>query len=123
MDKVVVGQDQDGNDVLMVWGADLNWAHGFVEGPQHQQKEYYRAQGKGNAHYVVTREMSKEFKYWFITMNIDGKTENLPTEFMSVYEGQEICQIFETERDTHARTLEKERARIEDKKGESDVGR
>jgi hypothetical protein len=113
MHKEIIGKDADGKDVVRIWGDDLNWAHGFVEGPQHQQREYYRAQGRGNAHYVVAREVSREFKYWFAVMHIDGETINLPTEFMSAYEGQEVCQIFEAER---ARTISKNtRARIEDK--------
>jgi hypothetical protein len=122
MSKQVVGKDADGNDVVMVWGADLNWAHGFVDGPQHQQREYYRAQGRGNAHYLVAREVSREFKYWLVVIHVDGKTQNLPTEFMSAYEGQEVCQIFESERahvirgPTPAHEVSKNaRARIEDK--------
>jgi hypothetical protein len=124
MNKQVVGKDGDGKDVVMVWGADLNWAHGFVNGPKHQQREYYRAQGKGNAHYVVARDMEKRFdekghhiyNYWYAVMHIDGETINLPTEFMTAFEGQEVCQIFESERCAQAREiLSKERARIEDK--------
>ena len=118
MDKQVIGQDQDGNDVVMVWGADLNWAHGYVTGPKHQQREYYRAMGKGDAHYLVARTIEEGFRYWYVTMHIDGKTQHLPTEFMSAYEGQEVCQIFEAERDTgaHTQSLERTRARVEDKR-------
>ena len=120
MNKRTIGKDVDGNPVNVIWGADLNWAHGFVEGPEHQQREYYRAQGKGDAHYVVFREPSTkrfDFKYWYIAIHIDGKTEQLPTECMSYLEGQEICQIYESERDTraHTQSLERTRARIEDK--------
>lgn len=123
MNKQVVGKDEDGKPVVMVWGADLNWAHGFVEGPEHQQKEYYRAQGKGNAHYIVARDIAKkldmfgkpEFKYWYVTMHVDGETINLPSECMNAYEGQELAQIFESERRVH----KEEHARIaEERKDE-----
>jgi hypothetical protein len=121
MNKQTIGKDEDGKDVVMVWGADLNWAHGFVEGPEHQQREYYRAQGRGNAHYAVARDLAKKFdakghpiyNYWYVVMHIDGETINLPTEFMSAYEGQEVCQIFESERG--ARIRKEEHARVEDK--------
>jgi hypothetical protein len=131
MNKQTIGKDKDGKDVVMVWGADLNWAHGFVEGPEYQKREYYRAQGKGDASYVVARDVAKKcdekgypiYNYWCAIVYIDGKTEHLPTEFMSAYEGQEVCQIFESERDArgihareHTRELDKERARIESKK-------
>jgi len=127
MKSEIVGKDADGNDVVMVWGDDLNWAHGFVEGPSRQQKEYYRAQGRGGAHYVVSRDLATRldnknkpiFNYWYATMHVDGKTTHLSTEFMSAYEGQEICQIFESERDTRAHELKNALARIESKiKGE-----
>jgi hypothetical protein len=121
MDKQVVGKDVDGNDVVMVWGDDLNWAHGYVKGPEHQQREYYRAQGKGGAHYAVARDLAEKlddkkrpiFRYWYVVTHIDGKTVHLPTEFMSAYEGQEVCQIIESER---AHVISKNaHARIEDK--------
>jgi hypothetical protein len=112
MDKQVVGKDSDGNDVLMVWGDDLNWAHGFAKS-RDEQREYYRAHGRGDAHYAVVREVSKEFKYWYVAIYVDGKTTHLPTEFMSAYEGKEVCQIFESER---ARDILKNaHARIEGK--------
>lgn len=130
MNKEVIGIDSEGKPVNVVWGADLNWAHGFVENNKHEKREYYRAQGKGNAHYLVWREISdkldqfgkREFKYWYATMHIDGQTNNLMTEFMSAYEGQEVCQIFESER---TRAISKEPARIgENKKlGGNNVGR
>ena len=125
MKKVPIGKDSDGKPVNVVWGDDLNWAHGFVEGPQHQQKEYYRAQGRGDAHYVVARDMGEKldasknpiYRYWYITMHIDGETTHLPTEFMVALEGMEVCQIWESERDTraHTQSLERTRARIEHK--------
>lgn len=128
MHKYVVGKDEDGNDVAMVWGADLNWAHGYINGPEHQQKEYYRAKGKGDAHYAVVRDLAEKrdaknhliYHYWYVVMHVDGKTTNLPTEFMSAYEGQEVCQIWESERahtygQSHVQSLERTRARIEDK--------
>jgi hypothetical protein len=115
MSKHPIGTDEEGKTVNVIWGADLNWAHGMVES-NGVKREYYRAQGKGNAHYAVVRETNqKEFAYWYVVMLIDGKTINLPTECMNAYEGQEICQIFESERDAHIH--KEERARIrEDKK-------
>lgn len=120
MHKQTVGKDSDGKDVVQVWGDDLNWAHGFASGPT-GQREYYRAQGRGFAHYAVVRETEKKldakghpiFNYWYAITFIDGKTTELPTEFMSAYEGQEVCQIFESER---TRDISKNaHTRIEDK--------
>ena len=124
MNKQVIGKDAEGKDVNVIWGADLNWAHGFVEGPRHQQREYYRAQGRGNAYYLVARESpdqgpgtkglhNKEFVYWYVTIYIDGKTTHLDTECMNAYEGQELCQIFESER---ACVVSKERTRVREEK-------
>ena len=125
MHKRPIGKDSDGNTVNVIWGDDLNWAHGFVEGPQQQQREYYRAQGVGGAQYVVAREPSKghfDFKYWYIVAHIDGQTITFPTECMNALEGQEICQIYESERDTRTRaqSLERTRARVEDKREKED---
>lgn len=122
MSKFPIGEDDEGNPVNVVWGANLNWAHGFIEKQGEPKREYYRAQGKGNAHYVVAREVSEkrfDFRYWYISMHIDGHTSHLDTECMNAYEGQEICQIFESER-AHVVSKEHARARIEDKKGGSD---
>jgi hypothetical protein len=117
MSKHPIGTDDEGNPVNVVWGADLNWAHGFAENNEHKQCEYYRAQGKDNAHYAVVRELTGKFEYWYVTMHIDGHTSHLDTECMNAYEGQEICQIFESER-AHVVSKEHARARIEDKTGE-----
>jgi hypothetical protein len=105
MHRRVIGQDSDGNDVLMVWGDKLNWARGVVD-VKGEMREYYRAQGNGNAHYAVMRDLAKKrddrgqplYNYWYVAMHIDGQTTNLPTEFMSALEGKEVCQIFENER-------------------------
>ena len=124
MHKYPIGKDDDGKEVVMVWGADLNWAHGYIEMHGQKEKEYYRTHGRGNAYYAVARDLEKHydakghvvFNYWYVSMHIDGKTTQLPTEFMSAYEGQEVCQIFESERD--ARIHKEERARIEGEKNE-----
>lgn len=125
MHKQPIGKDGDGKPVNVIWGDKLNWAHGFVENSKHEKREYYRAQGRNNAYYLVWREISDEldmfgkpeFKYWYVITHADGHTNNLITEFMNAFEGQEVCQIFESERDARARELSKERARThEDKK-------
>ena len=121
----VIGKDTDGNDVVEAWGDDLNWAHGVMESGG-EKREYYRAHGRGNAYYAVMREISDkldrfnkpEFKYWYVSMHVDGKTTHMPTEFMNAYEGQEVCQIFESER-THE-VSKNEHVRIEGKNDGSD---
>jgi hypothetical protein len=116
MSKHPIGKDDEGNPVNVVWGDRLNWAYGIIEKNNMEPKQYYRAQGRGNAHYVVAREIANGFRYWYVSMHIDGHTTHLDTECMNAYEGQEICQIFESER---AHVISKERARIrEEKKGE-----
>jgi hypothetical protein len=113
MNTKIIGTDSEGNDVNVVWGDRLNWASGIVKLDTGQFR-YYRAKGKSGAHYVVKRQDVNEFKYWYISIYINGRTMHLPTEFMNAWEGKEVCQIYESE---YMRDISKERAhvRIENK--------
>ena len=97
----IVGRHPDGRKVVMIAGDPLPW--------QFNEKEhvYYVTSKDGRAKYVVARSRPTGrdrsghvlFSYWQARVRIDGDDIiNLGDEHMNAFEGQEICQIYESAR-------------------------
>jgi hypothetical protein len=97
----IVARHPDGRKLVMIQGDELPWK--FNE----KEDVYYVTSKDGRARYVVARSRPIErdrsgrmvYSYWQARVRIDdGEIINLGDEHMIAFEGQEVCQIYDSAR-------------------------
>lgn len=100
----IVGRHEDGRKLITLWGDELPWRYDARE------EIFWVNSSDGKIKYVVARSRPQgldrgrpPYRYWVAKAYEADQVINLGDEYMIADEGKEICQVFESARNSESK--------------------